>query len=150
MASDAQDMLYEIFATLSGSPPAGVNSGLLGTVAEAAGGGSKPAPAGRGPGNTAATVAMDVLKSGFGMVTLVSTLLGLFGGGEAAAPPPLVKYAMPAAREFEAAETSSGLANVDYGQSGAPRAYESRAAGSLPPIQVTVQAMDARSFLDRS
>ena len=50
---------------------------------------------------------------------------------------------------------------VDYGQSGTPRAYEPQtqaATGSSPATQststpqitVNVQAMDARSFLDRS
>ena len=101
-------------------------------------------------GNTGTTAAMDVLKSGFGIVPLVASLFGLFGGGDEA-PTPLVKYALPASRSFQAAETAGGLAEVDYGQSGAPRVVERTASvGNVPQVNVTVNAMDARSFLDRS
>src|SRR5205814_448477 len=101
MASDAQETLYKIFAALSGnrgavlSSPAAVLSGeLMSPLAQAAAGGaSKPEQGSKDAGSTAATVAMDVLKSGFGLVTLVTSLFGLFGGGggEPATPPPLVK-----------------------------------------------------------
>ena len=85
-----------------------------------------------------------MVKSGLGVVPLATMLLGLFGGGDDPAPPPLVKYAMPAQVRFEAAETPNGLTSMDYGQSGAPRSYT-----PAPQVNVTVQAMDARSFLDR-
>jgi hypothetical protein len=150
MASDAQKTLYEIFAAISGSSAGGMG-GLSGVVADAvAGSGSQAEQTGSSAAATAGTVAMDVLKSGFGLVTLVSSLFGAFGGGEPAAPLPLVKYALPAQRDFQAAETSSGMSSVDYGQSGLPRAYDASGPGSQPQINVTVQAMDARSFLDRS
>ena len=55
------------------------------------------------------------------------------------------------ARDFAAAETASGLGAVDYDQAGMPRAYDAGLrSSSQPQVQVTVQAMDARSFLDRS
>jgi hypothetical protein len=57
---------------------------------------------------------------------------------------------MPAPVDFQAAETATGFASVDYGQNGMPRAYDQGAAASAPQVNVTVQAMDARSFLDRS
>src|SRR5438067_1106174 len=54
------------------------------------------------PEETKGSVAGDVGKtalklftSGLGVVPLVTGLMGLFGGGESAAPPPLVKYTMP-------------------------------------------------------
>src|SRR5471030_2733876 len=96
------------------------------------------------------------------MVPLVSELLGLFGGGGSPAPAPLVKYAMPAAINFEAADSGSGTSNADTDQFGMPRAYSAGWAGASPQasgtsgstaspqITVNVQAMDARSFLDRS
>jgi hypothetical protein len=83
-----------------------------------------------------------------------------------------VKFAMPAALDIEGADTGQGLGNADYDQMGAPRAYNGRtvappadntvsgptggqtasAAGAHSPAQITVnvQAMDARSFMDRS
>ena len=135
---------------------------------------------GRSTAATVESIASTVLKSGFGIVPLVSELLGLFGGGGSPAPPSLVKYAMPPAIDFEAAETTSGLSNSDYDQWGMPRAYSAGAASGngtastdaarsgaasgvpstagakgssgspAPQITVNVQAMDARSFLDRS
>ena len=48
-------------------------------------------------------MASTVLKSGFGLAPLIGGLVSLFSGGESEAPPPLVKYAMPAAIDFQAA-----------------------------------------------
>ena len=60
---------------------------------------------------------------------------------------------MPPRISFDAAESANGIQNVDYDQAGRPRAYSSSGAGESaapPQITVNVQAMDARSFLDRS
>jgi hypothetical protein len=130
--------------------------------------------------DTLSSVASTVLKSGFGLAPLVSGLFSLFDGGDSSTPAPLVKYAMPASANFEAAESRSGVSGLDYDQSGAARVYragsttgttsmstgegasvaaapiaDSRAAATAearqaPQITVNVQAMDARSFLDRS
>jgi hypothetical protein len=113
---------------------------------------------------------MLILESGFGLAPLIGGLLGLFGGGGSSAPAPLTKYAMPSALNIQAADTGQGLSNADYDQTGMPRAYDgagnppagAAASGSgggqagpgsgASPSQITVsvQAMDARSFLDRS
>jgi len=174
MASDAQDTLYDIFAGLSRYAGGAVGGGLAGSVAQSAsgggsvaqpasGGGSGAGQASKSGGSTAGTIVKDVLKSGFGLISLVTSIAGLFGGDDGSAPPPLVKYALPESREFDAAETASGFAGVDYGQAGAPRTYGGNPSGGAPPtyganpsgtsqpqVNVTVQAMDARSFLDRS
>ncbi len=190
MASTIQDELSKTFAAVSGQQ----SSSLGGTVnsladivsqigqtqtAQAA----APAAAGESTVSRVEAIASTVLKSGFGMVPLVSELLGLFGGGGSPAPAPLVKYAMPAAINFEAADSGSGSSNVDTDQFGMPRAYNAGPGGSTPAtspaggtpgstaaqsnsggngssgspapspspqITVNVQAMDARSFLDRS
>jgi hypothetical protein len=97
---------------------------------------------------------MDILKSGLGLVPLVGGLLGLFGGGSDA-PPPLVKYALPSRIDFEGAETGGQIAQGDYDQSGMARSYSQGAGNEArwngqTSINVTVQAMDARSFMDRS
>jgi hypothetical protein len=115
---------------------------------------------------------MLILESGFGLAPLIGGLLGLFGGGGSSAPAPLTKYAMPSALHIEAADTGQGLSNADHDQTGMPRAYDgtggqpadnavlgssggqtgSTGAGTASPahITVSVQAMDARSFMDRS
>lgn len=156
--SDAEETLYRIFAGLSGGTVGSVSGGAIASTIEAAtigGPGSKATGSGSG-GSTAETIAMDVLKTGFGMVPLVTALFGLFGGGGQEAPPPLVKYAPPESVAFEAADTGAGLASVDYDQAGRPRAYGAElgagaaAPAPAPQVQVTVNAMDARSFLDRS
>lgn len=122
-------------------------------------------------GISAAAVASTVLTSGFGLVPLITGLLGLFGGGEKQAQAPLVKYAMPQSVAFQAAETGRGMTDSDYDQMGMPRAntaadtFGNRPGGTPPPtsggsgnvsggqapqITVNVHAMDSRSFLDHS
>lgn len=124
-----------------------------------------------GVGSTIESIASTVLKSGLGMVPLVAGLLGLFGGSDSPAAPAFMKYAMPASIAFEGADVGSGIRGADYDQMGLPRAYSgggsaapqtgltspagSSGSGSggnapAPQITVNVQAMDARSFLDRS
>jgi hypothetical protein len=108
---------------------------------------------GGGVASTLESVASKVFTSGFGLVSLFGGLFDLFGGGGQQEPPPLVKYALPPRLDFQAAETANGLVNADYDQSGMPRTDASGAGGnstSGPAITVNVQALDARSFLDRS
>lgn len=92
---------------------------------------------------------VNVLKSGLGVAPLVGSLIGLFGGGGEEEPAPFVKYAMPASVNIEAAERDGRISVSDYDQMGMARAYQPAAAGP-PQITVNVQAMDARSFMDRS
>jgi len=184
MASTTQDELYKAFAAVSGQQSSNLG-GMANSLADMVAQIGKiqtnqtaaPAAAGKSTASTIESIAGTVLKSGFGMVPLVSELLGLFGGGGSTAPAPLVKYAMPAAINFEAADSGSGTSNADTDQWGMPRAYSAGGAGAgtqasgtpgstatqnnnpgkgssgtpaSPQITVNVQAMDARSFLDRS
>ncbi len=65
-----------------------------------------------------------------------------------------MNYALPPRIDFQAAETARGVVQMDYGQGGQPRGFESELQqtgnNSVPAITVNVQALDARSFLDRS
>jgi hypothetical protein len=107
----------------------------------------------------------DVFK---GVESFASPLIGvftsLFGGGAATAPAPLIKYALPQAVDFQGVEGLGGqVSSVDYGQSGAPRAYggaQSAAGGgtgaqgdvaavAVPPV-LDGSSLDPRFFLDRS
>jgi hypothetical protein len=170
MASELEETLYSIFAGLAGGIGGG---GIGGSLASAAAGGSKASNDG---GGGAARAALSVVKNGLGVVPAVAALFGLFGGDDEEKPAPPAKYALPERREFHAAVTASGLAETDYDQSGMPRVYERRVferaaavyperrpeerggldmdaerpAVAAPQIHVNVQAMDARSFLDRS
>jgi hypothetical protein len=112
--------------------------------------------------DTVATVIRDVFESGMGAIPLIGGLMGLFGGGHDS-PPSFSKYQMPSSISFLSAEREQGLGPADFGQDGAPRAYEAAhtgttqplagsgpQAGGGPQITVNVQAMDAQSFLDRS
>jgi hypothetical protein len=115
---------------------------------------SRPQSQASSNGGGVASTVVDVLKNGLGIGSLIGGLVGLFSGGSDA-PPPLVKYALPAAVNIAAAESGGQLTTADYDQMGLPRAYApASAAGAAAQqgaqITVNVQAMDARSFLDRS
>lgn len=140
-------------------------------------GGPKTETSSSGAGSTAESVATSVLESGFGIVPLIGGLLGLFGGGGSQSTPP-VRYQMPAPISFTSADTGGGLAAMDYDQMGLPRLYDPTAStgsagtgtqatgasgsqpqsgpntqastASSPQITVSVQAMDAQSFMDYS
>jgi hypothetical protein len=79
---------------------------------------------GGGIGSTLESVAGSVFGGALGLVPLVGSLFGLFGGGSKQQPV-FEKYEMPSSISFEAAETGSGLVNSDYGQMGLPRLYDS-------------------------
>lgn len=108
--------------------------------------------------NTASAVAGaaksvgGALLNGFGISPIVSGLLKLFGGGSSApAEVPLTKYAAPSSVRLDAGLVGGDLAAVDRGIGDRVRVL---GGGSPVPAatQVTVQvnAMDSRSFLDRS
>ena len=127
-----------------------------------------------GAGSTVESVATSVLASGFGIAPLIGGLLGLFGGGSPSASPPL-QYQMPAPISFVSADTGGGLTAMDYDQAGLPRLYDPTAGNqpgsagaqgggttvqsgsstqasstASPQVTVSVQAMDAQSFMDYS
>ncbi len=136
---------------------------------------SSGADSGSSTGSEAESAATDFLAGG-GILSLIGGLIGLFGGGSSA-PPALEKYEKPSPISFESADTGSGLSASDFDQMGAPRPYSSAgdapaaadggvASSSVggagggtsgsggnaaaPQISVTVQTMDAQSFLDNS
>lgn len=172
MSSILAPSLNEIISSLANtvSPANNVQSSQSAGAAQSQSSSGASAGTGNGIGGTIESIASTVLKGGLGIVPIVSELFGLFGGGGPSPPQPLVKYAMPASVDFETAETQSGLSNTDYDQMGMPRAYaagrttgngdssassnnstgQSNSGSSRQQITVNVQAMDARSFLDRS
>jgi hypothetical protein len=130
-------------------------------LADPARGGSRSGTASAGSGSQgtsegpALSTVFDVVKDGLGVSPLIRGILGLFGGGDMPAPAPLMKYTLPPAIQFQAAEAGGRVMSADYDQAGMARGYGAPssggvASGAAPQITVNVQAMDSRSFLDRS
>jgi hypothetical protein len=147
---DANAMLAEVIAQLGGvrsRAPTQVATNRTRTTTTSQDGGI-----------TLGSVASTVLKSGFGLAPLIGGLVNLFSGGGDETPAPLVKYALPPAIDFQAAQSNGRVTDLDYDQAGMARTSAERAGGSASingsgaaaQITVNVQAMDARSFLDRS
>jgi hypothetical protein len=177
MASTTQDELYRTFLAVSGQQTTAIGdatSMLTDVIAQlgelrsstptpVAVAATKTQTATTTPssdgGSTLGSVASAVLKGGFGLAPLISGLVNLFSGRDAPAPAPLVKYALPASIDFQAAESKGRMTGPDYDQTGMARGYAPSVANGgagvsanspAPQITVNVQAMDARSFLDRS
>jgi len=91
-------------------------------------GGSSSQTTSGGGGSTATTVIKDIFESGLGVVPLIGGLLGLFGGGGEAPPPP-VKYQMPSPISFMSADVGHDLLSADYDQMGLARQYDSSGYG---------------------
>ena len=136
MASTTQDELYQAFLAVSGQQTSALGdatamlANVIAQVDELQS--SNPAPvtaqstttsSSNDGGSTLGSVAASVLESGFGLAPLISGLVSLFSGGDTAAPAPLVKYAMPAAADFQGAESQGQVTGVDYDQTGMPRSY---------------------------
>jgi hypothetical protein len=163
MANEIEEMLLEEFAAIAPAPGAGWDPRTGQVLPAAAQASPKAQPAAQsgsgttGQGGGALQVVQSIFKTGFGLTPLVSGLMSLFGGGGSTQPAPLVKYAMPQAIDFEAAESGAGVVEAGYDQQGMARAYDDGGRGSSTAggtggtqITVNVQAMDARSFLERS
>jgi hypothetical protein len=91
-----------------------------------------------------------------GMVTglgpLVTGLMKLFGSsGEVQSPAPLVPFLPPASVSVEAGLSADRqFTAISYGQNGIARPQAPTPGTSAPQVNITVQAMDSRSFLDHS
>jgi hypothetical protein len=87
-----------------------------------------------------------------GISPVITGLFRLFGGGgaeaaETALPTP---FALPSPMSVDAGLTSDrSISGVSYGQQGAIRSTQPAAqAQQATSVQITVQAIDSRSFLD--
>ena len=172
MASAIQDSLFESFTEAAGGLTANLQ-GLVSSIGTATGSqpqtttASASSTTGQSGGVGVLSTVATVLESGLGIVPLVAGLIGLFTGGNSSTPPPLVKYAMPEKMSFDYANTGSGISGADYDQFGMPRTFDggqvaanapAAPAGSsngqtgvsAPQININVQAMDSKSFLDHS
>jgi hypothetical protein len=103
-----------------------------------------------GGGSTAGAIGETVLDF-LGLGSLISGLVGLFGGGGSSPTAAVTPYIQPLPINLQAGFSGSsagGASGVDYGEGGAPR--QTAGASTQQQITVQVQAMDSQSFLDRS
>ena len=163
MASKTQDIIYDSFKALASG--GSVAQALEHTAAQVSALTAVTASNSKSTGNAVVSAVSKVFTSGLGLVPLLGSLFGLFGGGGKEEPPPLVKYAMPEKMYFQSADVGANIFSADYDQLGMPRSYSpapapaatsaevpasAAPASAAPQISVNVQAMDARSFLDHS
>lgn len=125
----------------------------------------------QGSASTIASVATSILGKSLGLIpSLVMSIARLFGGDDNKPAAPLQRYALPPQIQIDGANPSGndpGISLVSYGQDGLPRRVvtsreisepsASRQAGadagspsSPPQININIQAIDSRSFMDHS
>jgi hypothetical protein len=99
----------------------------------------------------------SALSMGPALLPLITSIAKLFGGskGETASSP-AAAFAMPAPLRVEAGIGSGGGGGVSYDANGVPRFDTRRVSETVPPtrwapeINIQVQAIDSRSFMDHS
>src|SRR5689334_3195567 len=145
MANEAQERLFEVFVKIAGEQVSSLSSmvdtsqqlaGSLGDVVkqinvtksstvQSSMAASKQGDEGGGPLSVVEGIASTVIHNALGAVPLVQGILSLFGGGDDKPPEPaLVKYVLPPAMHFQAAETASGFSALDLDQMGQVRAFD--------------------------
>jgi hypothetical protein len=107
--------------------------------------------------NSGGSTAETVIKT-LGMVTglgpLATGLMAIFGSRSNVEAIPAMQFQPPAPLALEAGLTPDGqFTQISYGANGVSRPAASssgRVSAAAAPIQINVQAMDSRSFLDHS
>jgi len=88
---------------------------------------------------------------GQGVSPVIRGLISLFTGGEDKKElPTFAKFQLPEVIRAEAALSSSGIDAVNYGIDGLPRRIAPAQPASQSPINIHVQTIDSRSFMDHS
>lgn len=138
----------ESLADLAGPPTGGASGGdeTAGLSDTAAGAASSSGGGGSVLDSVGGAVTQS-LESAFGLGSLISGLVGLFGGGSDTTQDQLTTYTAPESVQFEG-DVDSGANVTDWGGSGGMTSGAGLSTGSQ--ITVQVSAMDSQSFLDRS
>ena len=101
--------------------------------------------------STAGGLLSQIIGSTFAFSPIVKGLFRLFeGGGSSQTAQPLVPFTLPPSIQYQGAYSSTNrgqVTGVDYGQNGIPKVSSAVPATN---IQIQVNAMDSRSFLDHS
>ena len=180
MASNDQDTLLEAFEQVAGELGGSGSQSEPGVINVSAEAGSMAysspttdpvyyygsSGSGGSGGSSILSIATSIFGSGLGILPLVGGLMDLFGGGSSE-PPPLEKYIMPDQLYFTGDDSGGSIQDADYNQYGMPRLYSDATSGTTSqsgslslstngsggtgsPVNVTIQALDSQSFLDRS
>ena len=136
-----------------------INDTLMAESLHAMQSGTHPGNGGGGGGGIWGAVG-GALAGGLGLSSLISGVADLFGGGGSHVPTPPAPYMQPLPIQLDAGFSGidGGAAfGTDFAQGGAPRAMTSAGTTSASPasasptqITIQVQALDSKSFLDRS
>jgi hypothetical protein len=101
--------------------------------------------------STAGSLLSGIFGSGLGLSPILQGVLSLFrGSGSSPTVQPLVPFSLPPSIQYQGGYAPSNggqVGGVAYGQSGGPRTTASAPAAN---VQIQVNAMDSRSFLDHS
>lgn len=100
--------------------------------------------------STTGSVISGILGSGLGLSPILQGVLSLFRGSSSPTVQPLVPFTLPPSIQYQGSYSPSNggqTSPANYGQSGGPRASTSAPAAN---VQIQVNAMDSRSFLDHS
>jgi hypothetical protein len=102
-------------------------------------------------GASAGNVLTNVVGSMFGLSPIISGVLNLLGVGKHETPPPLMEFALPqAVKQDMGIQADNSFAALTYGDAGVAKSAPAATASQPAQINVQVQAMDSRSFMDRS
>ena len=108
-------------------------------------------------GNSTASTVLKTIGMVTGIGPIATGLLSLFGSKSSSEPSfPTMPFEPPPPIALEAGlGADRQFTGISYAADGSPRSTSSNsnaghASRSVPPIQINVQAMDSRSFLDRS
>jgi hypothetical protein len=112
--------------------------------------GNGSSSSGRMATGTSGTSLAASLLSASGISPIITGLLNLFGGTNTQTAQPLVPFTLPPSVHYAGALQASGnVTPVDYGQNGMARPLGS-GGSSQQSVQVQVNAIDSKSFLDHS
>lgn len=98
--------------------------------------------------STVGNLASSILGQGSLLTPIISGVMKLFGGGQASSQPALAPFMMPPSMQLET--------TVNNGVSPAAQSSPVTSSGGAPPpapaphVQIQVNAIDSRSFLDHS
>ena len=141
--SDQLTQLKSVFQSQIDSVTENTNALVDNTTSKGQSVGSALGDAAKGIGST--------ILGGLSLSPIIGGLMKLFGGSsEPATPPPLVKYAPPAAITLQTGIRGGQLSGVDYSAGGQARSVSAPPAPAASNVTVNVQAIDSRSFLDYS
>ncbi len=101
------------------------------------------------------SVASSLFGGVLGLAPIFKGIFDLFSGGNSQTAQPLVPFSLPPSIRYAAGVGQNGsVTPVDYGQNGSARPLNGSGASSGPQptqtVQIQVNAMDSRSFMDHS